>query len=159
MNAWTEFIPNQSFALLLVATYVYTYVHMYILLTALFPWMNNISWYSLVIWSIVSSSCISQDPPLSSNLSSVLHWPVHQWSLESSHLIVMCNVYISIAGKHIYVCYWKLMNGCTYVSSSKDSLNWIRVTPVDLFDPLTHITIRMWPTYDPLVTLMLKFYF
>ena len=108
-------LPNQSFALLVVPTYIYTYVHMYTLLTALFPWMNNISGYSLVIWSIVSSSCISQDPPLSSNLSSVLHWPVHQWSLESSHLIVMCNVYISIAGKHIYVCYWKLMNDCMYL--------------------------------------------
>ena len=33
------------------------------------------------------------------------------------------------------------------------------VIPVDPFDPLTHRTIRMCPTYDPLVTHMLKFSF
>ena len=33
------------------------------------------------------------------------------------------------------------------------------VTPVDPLDPLTYRAIRMWPTYDSLVTHMLKFSF
>ena len=82
----------------------------------------------------------------------ILIWPLHTYTLRKSQLSLL------ITTKHCLGPASLLQTSRLFCSRALGQV-WMLAAAVNPFDPLTHRTIQMWPTYDPFVTHMLKFSF
>ena len=116
------------------------------------------------IAKLISQSCGKSQLAICLSMENGAIWrpPKHLWMSDrvekGAWVKVECSTFSSIK----YMCYWSIDVAIKWwwkVCLETVHQGWKWVMLADPLDPLTHRAIRMWPTYDPLVTHMLKFSF